>query len=114
VCSLYSSGRNFMESLPGHPNQEDNEPRTYPLYGGAIVAAVPPSFVDVSAFRTVPDYQEVLADTREGRDASFIVELLDREEEATDADAAVFYFNQMAEDNGAPVSAGRSVLGASS
>lgn len=45
-----------------------------PLYGGAISLGVPARFDDISAFRQVPDHQEVFSDPRS--DQSVIVELL--------------------------------------
>lgn len=45
----------------------------------------------------VPDNQEVFAD--EDSDASFIVEILSHDRSLSDADAAAYYFNDMAQAN---------------
>ncbi|KAJ2705753.1 hypothetical protein H4R19_005084 [Coemansia spiralis] len=67
------------------------------LYGGAISMALPAGMVDVSAFRTVPDHQEVYTDDY---DRSVIVEVL----EAVGVqghDALRYHFGQIAELNNA-------------
>lgn len=46
-----------------------------PLFGGAIVADLPTTFVDISDFRNVPDHQEVWADG--DKDQSVVIELVD-------------------------------------
>ena len=66
------------------------------LYGGAITMSYPPSYQDVSPFRMVPDHQEVWAD-RNGTDNSIIVELLNLKEEVSIADAAQFFFKDLAD-----------------
>jgi hypothetical protein len=68
------------------------------LFGGAATAhGLPATFCDISAIRQVPDNQEVFAD--EASEASFIVEILTYEKSLTDADAAAYYFNDMAQAN---------------
>lgn len=69
------------------------------LFGGAIVGSLPARLVDVSDFRQVPDHQECFADG--ACDQSVMVELLDLQEEVKDADAAAFFFNDLAQANDA-------------
>ncbi|KAI3649078.1 hypothetical protein MP228_006932 [Amoeboaphelidium protococcarum] len=88
-------------------NQNDRQ-----LFGGAMKCSVPRSYQDVSAFRQVPDNQEVFADTKSA--ASIIIELIDTSsvpEEFTFAlqrsdsttlntnDPALIHFQVLAEDN---------------
>ncbi|OQR85295.1 hypothetical protein ACHHYP_11995 [Achlya hypogyna] len=68
------------------------------LYGGALSCDVPSGFADVSEFRQVPDNQEVFAEAT--TDRCVIIELLQMEETVTDAAAAAFYFNEIADSNG--------------
>ncbi|KAI9011541.1 hypothetical protein BC832DRAFT_590758 [Gaertneriomyces semiglobifer] len=68
------------------------------LFGGAITTVIPDGFVDASQFREVPDNQEVFVSMR-NPDQSMIVELLELAEDASDAAAARFHFQQLAEDN---------------
>ena len=57
---------------------------TRSLFGGAIVADVPPRFVDVSSFRDVPDAQEVFCD--EASNESIVIEVLEHQADvASDA-----------------------------
>ncbi|KAI3629704.1 hypothetical protein MIR68_011139 [Amoeboaphelidium protococcarum] len=82
------------------------------LFGGAMKCSIPGSYQDVSAFRQVPDNQEVFADTKSA--ASIIIELIDTSsvpEEFTFAlqrsdstkfnanDPALIHFQVLAEDN---------------
>ena len=76
----------------------ENAPVPRELFGGALTAAVPARFVDVSRFRQVPDTQEVFSDAE--TDQSVIVELLEMAE-APDEAAALFHFNSLATDNAA-------------
>jgi hypothetical protein len=46
------------------------------LFGGAIVAPIPSSFMDASQFRQIPDNQEVFVDTKTQQ--SMFVELLEQ------------------------------------
>lgn len=48
-----------------------------PLFGGAMSIACPARLQDISAFRPVPDHQEVLTDA--SMDQSLIVEILVRQ-----------------------------------
>ncbi|GAQ82990.1 hypothetical protein KFL_001310200 [Klebsormidium nitens] len=78
-----------VASLPVLNNQ-----RTKPLFGGAMMAAFPDRFKDVSDFRDVPDHQEVLSD--EAHDESIIIELLELKEEAQDQDGARWFLTDLA------------------
>ncbi|KAJ1458783.1 hypothetical protein M885DRAFT_614145 [Pelagophyceae sp. CCMP2097] len=70
-----------------------------PLFGGAIVAALPAAWLDASDVRPVPDNQEVwMEDGGGGR--SVVVEVVQRADVADDA-AAQYYFVDLAEDGGA-------------
>ncbi|KAF2758262.1 Mog1p/PsbP-like protein [Pseudovirgaria hyperparasitica] len=68
------------------------------LYGGAITADLPSTYVDVSSFRQVPDHQEVYVD-KDGL-TSVIFEILNYvgpEIAATDEDALKYHFEDIAE-----------------
>ncbi|KAJ1556232.1 hypothetical protein HK405_004651 [Cladochytrium tenue] len=67
------------------------------LFGGAIEAWIPKTFVDSSNFRQVPDNQEVFVDL--DTDQSIIVDLLQMEHEAEVP--AVFHFWELADANSA-------------
>mmetsp|Transcript_3374 Transcript_3374/g.5832 ORF Transcript_3374/g.5832 Transcript_3374/m.5832 type:complete len:238 (-) Transcript_3374:224-937(-) len=98
---------------------------TRPLFGGAIDIDVPSAWRDVAEVRQVPDHQEVWQDcTIEGKAPSelvaaaaqgaqggaisiegtggvLVVEILGREEDVSDDAAAKFFFDDLAESNGA-------------
>jgi hypothetical protein len=65
------------------------------LFGGAASCEVPQDWIDVSTLRDVPDNQEVFVD-RTG-DVSAIVEILEYQKNVADKDAAVFFFNDLAD-----------------
>jgi hypothetical protein len=67
------------------------------LFGGALTLELPASFMDISAIRQVPDHQEVFMD--KDSDISFIIELLGGDSSVPDAEAAAYYFNDLAECN---------------
>ena len=69
------------------------------LYGGALGVALPASFVDVSQLRQVPDHQEVWADAASG--ASAVVEIVEAQGDVADAAAARYFWEDLAEANGA-------------
>ena len=71
------------------------------LFGGAVGCAIPDNFVDVSGFRQVPDNQEVYADPQS--DHSVIVEILEyvSSEQLAGMAPARYFFNDIAEANGA-------------
>lgn len=70
---------------------------TRPFFGGAIACDVPQDWRDVSDIRQVPDHQECWQDTF-GR--VLVVEILARQAEITDAQAAEYFFKDLAEANG--------------
>ena len=71
------------------------------LYGGAAKCAVPSDWIDAASFRDVPDHQEVyMHPTAEG-EQSVIIEILQYEETVTDENAAAYYFNDLANADGA-------------
>jgi hypothetical protein len=68
-----------------------------PLYGGAITCEIPSDWRDVSDIRQVPDHQECW---QEADGAVLVVEILERQE-VSDVDGAAFFFNDLAQANGA-------------
>ncbi|EPY20635.1 Ran-binding protein [Strigomonas culicis] len=72
--------------------------KTIDLYGGAMRCAVPCVVEDMSAFRQVPDHQEVWSDPATG--CTVIVELLARQERVSDGAASDFFYRDLAKDNG--------------
>ena len=68
------------------------------LFGGAITLELPDRFEDVSAYRHVPDNQEVLADAT--TDESLIVEILEHVPTVSDEESARFFFLDLADLNG--------------
>ncbi|GAA5929497.1 hypothetical protein JCM3775_002357 [Rhodotorula graminis] len=74
---------------------------TRELYGGAITASIPASFLDASDLRQVPDTQEVFL--APDSDLSLIVEVLELVKDEGSADdleaAARFLFSSLAHDN---------------
>ena len=67
-----------------------------PLYGGAITCDIKSDWRDVSDIRQVPDHQECY---QELEGAVLVVEILERQQ-ISDADAAAYFFNDLAESNG--------------
>ncbi|OMO93159.1 Ran-interacting Mog1 protein [Corchorus capsularis] len=65
-----------------------------PLFGGAISTTFPLRFQDVSDIRQVPDHQEVFVDPT--RDESLIIELLDYKHEVADNGSAVWFLQDLA------------------
>ena len=97
-----------------------------PLFGGAIDIDVPSAWRDVSEVRQVPDHQEVWQDCTvegqapselaaaaaqgaqagepisiEGTGGVLVVEILARQDDVSDEAAAKFFFDDLAESNGA-------------
>ncbi|PWZ38700.1 putative ran guanine nucleotide release factor [Zea mays] len=70
-----------------------------PLFGGAIFTTFPDRFQDVSNIREVPDHQEVLVDP--SRDESLIFELLDLKGEVDDAGSALWFLQDIANEQDA-------------
>eukprot|EP00850_Spirogloea_muscicola_P016289 SM000131S26719 [mRNA] locus=s131:95162:100074:- [translate_table: standard] len=79
-----------MEALPSRA-----------LFGGALRAAFPARFQDVSAAHDVPDNQEVFVDG--ARDESVIVELLELKRDVDDAAAAEWFLEDLATEQEATV-----------
>ncbi|EIM90400.1 Mog1p/PsbP-like protein [Stereum hirsutum FP-91666 SS1] len=77
------------------------------LFGGAIAALLPPTLVDASQLRQVPDTQEVFL--YPDSDVSIIVEILERVEPSDFSEAAKFHFDSLAHDNSAQSSAVREI-----
>ncbi|KAJ2654246.1 hypothetical protein IWW48_006231 [Coemansia sp. RSA 1200] len=77
------------------------------LYGGAMSMAVPAGMEDASAFREIPDHQEVFADGR--TDQSIIIEILESVAEHQEENLLVYHFNELARANDAeePATIGR-------
>ncbi|XP_059446253.1 uncharacterized protein LOC132177809 [Corylus avellana] len=65
-----------------------------PLFGGAISSTFPSRFQDVSNVRQVPDHQEAYVDP--ARDESLIVELLDFKHDVGDNGSAVWFLQDLA------------------
>lgn len=75
-----------------------SEYTTVPLFGGAITAAFPSTFADVSDIRQVPDHQEVYLD-KDGY-TSIIVEVLERVEKP-DTDAVLYHLQDILDEDAA-------------
>ncbi|PAV23230.1 Mog1p [Pyrrhoderma noxium] len=75
---------------------------TRELFGGAITAVFPSSYIDASTLRQIPDNQEVLVSPTS--DISFIIEVLQRVPPTDPRDAARFHFDSLAHDNDAQFS----------
>ncbi|KAJ7532864.1 hypothetical protein O6H91_13G023100 [Diphasiastrum complanatum] len=83
-----SNGVHFQESI-----QEQ------PLFGGAIRCTFPLRFKDVSIIREVPNNQEVFADLN--RDESIIVELLEMKHEVSNQESALWFLQDLANEQDA-------------
>ena len=70
-----------------------------PFYGGAITVELPTAWRDVSDVRQVPDHQECWQEMGD-LGSVLVVELLDRQSSVSNADAAAFFFRDLAEANG--------------
>lgn len=71
------------------------------LYGGAAKCMVPSDWVDASTFRDVPDHQEVFMHPHAVGEQSVIIEILEYDDKLSDNDAAAYYFNDLANADGA-------------
>jgi len=71
------------------------------LYGGAIQVDIPTRFIDVTTFRQVPDHQEIFVD--EKTDQSVIIELLERQDHVSDAEAIKYHFEVISEESEIPI-----------
>ena len=66
------------------------------LFGGSITCEIPSSWRDVSDIRQIPDHQECW----QGEDGDvLVVEILERQVSVPDADAAMFFFRDLADAN---------------
>lgn len=79
------------------------------LYGGALRTVLPPGFIDASSLREVPDTQEVFVNARKdgdqygdglGIDESITVDLLERVDASSDAQALKVHVEEIFELNG--------------
>ncbi|KAI5566823.1 hypothetical protein BDE02_13G046300 [Populus trichocarpa] len=70
-----------------------------PLYGGSISSIFPVRFQDVSNIRQVPDHQEAFVDP--SRDESLIFELLDLKPDVNDNGSAVWFLQDLANEQDA-------------
>jgi hypothetical protein len=74
------------------------------LFDGAMVCEMPIPFFDVSDVREVPDHQECWQDVSSFSNSPgslLVVEILERQGNVGDADAACYFFQDLAESNGA-------------
>ncbi len=72
------------------------------LYGGAAKCMMPSDWVDASSFRDVPDHQEVYMHPTAKGEQSVIIEILQYDDKLPDDKAAEYYFNDLANADGAP------------
>lgn len=84
--------------------------QTVDLYGGAITCEIPTTWRDVSEVRQVPDHQCVFQDCVENTDALLVFEILERQDDIRDSNAAKFFFEDLADSNGAITSEQRQVV----
>ncbi|XP_020959905.1 probable ran guanine nucleotide release factor isoform X4 [Arachis ipaensis] len=70
-----------------------------PLFGGKLSSLFPHRFQDVSDIRQVPDHQEVFADAT--RDESLIFELLEYKHDVADNGSAVWFLQDLANEQDA-------------
>ncbi|KAF3787820.1 Ran guanine nucleotide release factor [Nymphaea thermarum] len=78
------------------PGDECSE---HPLFGGAISSAFPMRFQDLSSIREVPDHQEVFADS--SRDESLFFELLELKNDVSDSESAIWFLQDLANEQDA-------------
>jgi len=71
------------------------------LYGGAAKCMIPSDWVDASSFRDVPDHQEVFMHPHAVGEQSVIIEILEYDQTLPDDKAAAYYFNDLANADGA-------------
>ncbi|VEU37001.1 unnamed protein product [Pseudo-nitzschia multistriata] len=73
---------------------------TQPLFGGAIACDLPAGWKDLSDVRPIPDNQECFQNSLvDENPIMLVVEILERQEQIGDQDAASFFFNELAERN---------------
>lgn len=71
------------------------------LYGGAATCMMPADWLDASNFRDVPDHQEVYIHPTGDGEQSVIIEILQYDDKLTDDEAGAYYFNDLANADGA-------------
>lgn len=86
-----------MDQLHLTPSSAKEEQTTRGLFGGALSTVLPPTFLDASEFRQVPDTQEVFV-SPENQETSLIVELVESLPGKIEL-AVVEHFKILAEDN---------------
>jgi hypothetical protein len=69
------------------------------LFGGAISASLPTSFVNASRFRQVPDNQEVFVEPRNDAPVSVIFDLLERAPPASGREAMIYHLEDVRDEN---------------
>ena len=72
------------------------ESKVLPLFGGALSAAIPSRFVDVSDFKPIADTQEVFLDSE--TDQCIIFDILQYQSNISDQESAKFFFHNIAEE----------------
>jgi len=77
-----------------------------PLFGGHITSDLPKDWIDLSDIRPVPDNQECFQSRLVTTDRSsppqlLVIEILERQEDVFDDDAASFFFKELATQNDA-------------
>lgn len=71
-----------------------------PLFGGAITSYLPREWKDLSDIQEVPDHQEVFQDSFVAENPfMLVIEIVERQGHIEDSDAALFFFNELAEQN---------------
>ena len=72
------------------------------LFGGAITSEIPENWKDLSDVRPIPDNQECFQDSLFSKNPRMmVIEILERQGHIEDHNAAAFFFNDLAERNGA-------------
>ena len=71
------------------------------LFGGAIEISLPRRFLDVSAFRQVPDHQEVFTSDGDGDELSFIFEIVELQSDISNDAIATHFWRDLVEENDA-------------
>ena len=92
-------GRHRAPPPPSSPKiQSASAVTRYDLFGGAMCCQLPPGLVDVSAFRDVPDHQEVWVTSDSDR-LAVSVEVLEYARDVPDDHAALYFFEDLAQCN---------------
>ena len=68
------------------------------LFGGAVTCDIPANWADVSDVRQVPDHQECFQEL--GPDRLLVVEMIGYESQVPNAQAAKYFYDDLAEANG--------------